>query len=124
MKLEYPRAIGPAGEAGDAVEILGFANLLQKNCRALVEWDADITFMQWPDGFGDLEGEFKGIAGFSMEHLEQLPEKLAEILSQENLEGEYPINIHLPVHPDFMAFFEKITMRTTELVDAGKLQRR
>lgn len=93
VEEELPRAWGPLGSPGDAVEILHATNKIEQACKDLFNWEVDVRSVIPPKAFMKLKDRMRGWTFQLLREMEMLTEELGKPFRRPNPEGSHMINV-------------------------------
>lgn len=91
---ELQAAYGNSVDGGDALEILRATNKIAEGCSWLLDWEIDLHFTEFPNGFESIKEIMKGWAKEFQTEMNRIPDEIAKIFNSPSVsEGTYVINL-------------------------------
>jgi len=90
---ELMNAWGEPGQSGDEEKIRDATTKILDGCKGLLEWEIDLAFTRFPNGFETIK---KMMQGWTYEYIVvimQLQKQIEDIISIPDAEGRFEINI-------------------------------
>ena len=90
---ELMNAWGEPGESGDEEKIRDATTKILNGCKGLLEWEIDLAFTRFPNGFEKIKKMMQGWTYEYMLVIMQLSKQIENIISISGAEGKFEINI-------------------------------
>jgi hypothetical protein len=84
-------AWGKPGDSGDEAGIQDATAKIITGCNGLLEWETDLSFTRFPDGFESIKNLMLGWTNNYMEAVKQLYIQIESIVSDRDAEGTYNV---------------------------------
>jgi hypothetical protein len=95
---ELQSAYGEPGEPGNALEILRATNKIAEGCNWLLDWEIDLHFTKFPDGFESIKLIMEGWTKDLQSEMSRIPSEIAKAFN-ESPNPEETITINLIFQP-------------------------
>jgi hypothetical protein len=90
---ELMTACGKPGQSGDEEAIRDAVTKIIDGCKGLLEWEIDLTFTRFPNGFENIKNMMQGWTYDYMKVIKRLYEQMENIVSDSDAEGTYKVNL-------------------------------
>lgn len=92
---ELMSAWGKFGTSGDALEILRATNKIAEGCNGLLDWEIDLNFTRFPDGFESIKAIMAGWTYNFRSEMDRIPDEIKKIFDgPHKVEGTFNINLN------------------------------
>ncbi len=88
---ELMNAWGEPGQPGNEENIRDSTIKILTGCKGLLEWEIDLAFTRFPDGFEDIKKMMQGWTYSYIEVITEFQKELVNIFSNPDAEGKYEI---------------------------------
>lgn len=97
VNVEFARAWGEPGIAGNEADIISTCRLFSEMCQSALDWEECVRFVAVNDVFSEVQSLFVGAAGSIIDESAKLPEFFSRLFSQDpNGYHELKLTIKLP----------------------------
>jgi hypothetical protein len=101
MNVEFQRAWGEPGIAGDDALIVTTCRLFAGMCASAIEWEEAVRFAQVPSVFEEVRTLYVGIAGSLIEEAAKVPSYMGTIFASDPQPGTYRLELTLTLPDDW-----------------------
>jgi flavin-binding protein dodecin len=114
MNVEFLRAWGEPGVAGNERDIVDTARLFVEVCSSALAWEEEVRFATVDEIFRDVLALYVGVAGNIIDEAAKLPEFLAATFGGEKPSGDYRFTLVLSLPEGWSEAVEDAFERATE----------
>ena len=116
INSRLPNAYGQAGEAGDPLAILHACNQLEETCRFLLETEARVRALVWPEVLEHLREDLLGWNSQNILQMQRIVDEISDAVEDAlKLDEDYDgppivrkINLTLTLPEQYKRFIEKM----------------
>lgn len=84
---------GEPGQPGDVFEIKRAVDKIAFGCNALLDWEIDLHFTDFPPEFDNIKQKLEGWAENYLAEIERIPSEIGKVISQPNPQGTHQIDL-------------------------------
>lgn len=113
--LEFKRAWGETGVAGNDVEIVNVCRLFGEVCASALAWEESVRFAFVDASFVEVKNQYIGVAGTILENAEKIPKFLVDTFASKPVSGAFNLVLTLSLPDGWVDSVESALTRASGL---------